>query len=131
MEELKNKTKFLSGFGNENMVEEFYLSKNTKLRPGVVLSENDEYYKIELGVPFLKKQDMRVELHKNILVVTGKRINQHAKTSEKSYKGIFHISDDVMKDKIESEFNDGLLTIKFPKNKIKKIHQTNVPGDRV
>jgi HSP20 family protein len=124
MENTKKKTQFLGGFGSENLVEEFYLEKNQKLRPGTVISENEDSYKIELGIPYMRKEDIQVEVAGKKLVVSGKRpIGDSKKVSERTYKGIFHISDDVRKDDIDVEFNDDLLTIIFPKRKIETSHE--------
>ncbi len=125
METVKNKTQFLDGFGSENLIEEFYLSKNQKLRPGTVLSENEDQYKIEVGVPFMRKNDMNIELMNDKLIITGNRPLEHSSRSkERNYKGIFHLPNDIKKDEINVSFNDGLLTVKFPKNKFKEQHQS-------
>ena len=120
MEHIKTKKQFLGGFGSENMVEEFFLTKHAKLRPGTIISENEDVYKIELGIPFLGEKDIEVELLDDTLIVSGegKMKEQNDTYKERIYKGVFHITDDVIKDRIEAKFNDGLLTIRFPKKKI-------------
>ncbi len=123
-EDVKKKSQFLSGFGSEDVIEEFYLKENQELRPGTILSENDEEYKLEIGVPFIREKDLKVKLQNDKLVVSAER-QTPKKTSGKvrTYKGIFHITNDIIKDKIDVNFNEGLLTIIFPKNKIKRKQQ--------
>jgi HSP20 family protein len=126
MENTKKKTQFLGGFGSENLVEEFYLEKNQKLRPGTVISENEDVYKVELGIPFMRKEDIQVEVSGEKLIVSANRPMDDAKNAkERTYKGIFHISEAVRKEGIDVKFNDGLLTLVFPKRKIVATHETS------
>lgn len=126
MENTKKKAQFLGGFGSENLVEEFYLEKNQKLRPGTVISENEDVYKVELGIPYMRKEDIQVEVSGEKLIISAKRpVGDSKKGSERTYKGIFHISEDVRKDDIKVKFNDGLLTIVFPKSRIEASHETS------
>jgi len=123
-EDIKSKSQFLSGFGSDDIIEEFYLKENQELRPGSILSENDEEYKLEIGVPFIREKDLKVKLENDRLVVSADRQTpKKASSKVRTYKGIFHITDDIIKDKIDVTFNYGLLTIIFPKNKIKRKHQ--------
>lgn len=132
MENVKKKSQFLSGFGSENLIEEFHLGKNQKLRPGSVISENNDVYKIELGIPFMREEDIHVELSSNKFIVNARRPIGHTKNGkERIYKGIFHISEDVQKEEINVKFKDGLLTIVFPKNKIKANHTTSFVRNRM
>ena len=118
-ERTSEKSGFLGGFGDENLVEEYYFSKNSKLRPSTVLSENDKLYKVEVGIPFMNKEDLQFDLFGERFVVTGKRKIDDGNGKERLYKAIFHIADDVDKEGIAAEFIDGLLTIRFPKQKIR------------
>lgn len=121
-EKTSEKSQFLGGFGDENLVEEYYFSKNNKLRPSTVLSENDKAYKVEVGIPFMSKEDLQFDIFQDRFVVTGKRKMNDPKNKERLYKAIFHIADDVNKEGIEADFNDGMLTIHFPKQKIRGEH---------
>lgn len=116
MDKAGDKTQFLGGFGSEDLVEEFYMEKNQDLRPGTIFSENDQEYKIELGVPFMRKEDMEVDLTQDKLIVEANRKIPKEQREKKHYKGIFHIADDVNKDGIAVDFNDGMLAVTFPKN---------------
>jgi HSP20 family molecular chaperone IbpA len=124
IEDVKTKSQLLSGFGNEDIIEEFYLKKNQKLRPGTIFSENDDEYKIEIGVPFIREEDLKVELLADSLIVRAQRqMPNDSNKNIRTYKGTFHISNDVKKDKIDVSFREGLLTVKFPKTKIRENQQ--------
>lgn len=119
MEKQTKGSPFLSGFGNENIIEEYYAGKKQNLTPGTILSESEEAYKIELGIPFLRKDDISVEYKNYRLVVKGHRSTPaDAKEDSKTYKGIFQVPQNVQTDKIYSAFKDDLLTVVLPKQKV-------------
>jgi HSP20 family protein len=120
MKTKKRGNQFLSGFGNNNIIDEFYVSDNKKLTPGTILSESDDAYKIELGIPYFRKQDVNLEYADNQLIVSGHRpMSTPTDKKTRSYKGVFEIPEDVISDKIEVHFNDGLLRVVLPKKHIK------------
>jgi HSP20 family protein len=119
MEKQTKGSPFLSGFGNENIIEEHYTGKSQNLTPGTILSESDEVYKIELGIPFLRKEDITVEFHNDRLIVKGHRSTPaEIKEDSKNYNGIFQVPQNVQTDKIYSIFKDDLLTVVLPKQKV-------------
>jgi len=106
---------FLSGFGNENFIEEFYMDRTDGLKPSTVLSENEEQYMLEVGLPFLEKEDIHLTLNGNELSISGKK-----KINEKKFLSVFFIPNDVRFNAITADFKDGLLTLTFPKTKVQK-----------
>jgi HSP20 family protein len=125
MAKLERGNHFLSGFGNENFIEEFYMDRTDGPKPSTILSQNDDAYKLEIGVPFLKEEDIKLRLVGNELTISGKKSTAKTELAEnkRNYIGVFYLPSDVKTDDISAHFEDGLLTVRLPKNKIdQKIH---------
>lgn len=117
MANLERGNHFMSGFGNENFLQEYYMDKGTGLKPGSILSENEHRYKLEIGIPFLDKEDIHLELMGNKLTISGTKSTESVPIdiSAREYVGVFYLPEDVKKDKISTHFEEGLLTIILPK----------------
>ena len=94
--------------------------------PKVDIIQNEKDMLIEAEIPGLSKEDVSVELEKNILTISG--VSRKDKSSGKSnyirreikrssFKRSFTISDSLNKEKIKADFKDGILNITIPKNK--------------
>jgi len=126
METKNNSRKFLSGFGNTDIIEDIYVGDIHKLRPGTIISENDFQYKIELGIPFMNKEDIKLAIEQNKLIIDGeKKINNSEARKHRKYKGIFQLPADVLVRDLELKFEQGLLTVLLPKQRIVKQFQNS------
>jgi HSP20 family protein len=126
MEKINKSRKFLSGFGNTNIIEDIYVGDMKKLSPGTIVSENDEQYKIELGIPFMNEKDVQVVVNNDKLIIDGeKRIRSSNERKKRKYKGIFELPADVLVRDLDVKFKQGLLNITLPKKRIVKQFQTS------
>lgn len=97
--------------------------------PRMDLAENDAAYLVELDLPGVAKEDIKIDLEDNRLMVRGERKEEEREEGEnylrmeRSY-GNFYRSfslPDVAKTKdIKAEFKDGVLKIRIPKSEEKK-----------
>jgi len=117
---------FLGGFANENIIKEYYAEKGAGLKPGTLLSENEDRYKLEIGIPFLNKKDIKLDLIGNKLTVVGNKPAEDIQQDvpQKKYIEVFFLPEDVKKNEIHARFEDGLLTISLPKKKIERVLQS-------
>jgi HSP20 family molecular chaperone IbpA len=53
--------------------------------------------------------------HDKLIVEDNRKIPKDHK-EKKHYKGIFHIANEVNKDGIAVDLNDGMMSVTFPKN---------------
>jgi HSP20 family protein len=95
--------------------------------PAVNIRENDTEFTIEVAVPGLKKDDIKVELHQNVLSIASEIKSEKDEKDEKgrwarrefnyqSFKRTFTLPEDgVDTERIEASHNDGVLTIRIPK----------------
>jgi HSP20 family protein len=95
--------------------------------PAVNIRENDTEFTIDVAVPGMKKDDIKVELNHNVLSISSETKTEKNEKDEKgrwarrefnyqSFKRTFTLPEDgVDAEKIEASHNDGVLTIRVPK----------------
>ena len=84
----------------------------------------EDYYEINVELPGVKTEDVDVSIEDNSLVVRGEKRYEHEETgrtyffSEREYGSFqrtFRLPPDADSDKIDAEFNDGILRLKIAK----------------
>lgn len=106
-------------FDNEWMV------KANATAPAINVIESDKDYKVEVAAPGMTKDDFTIHLSEdNELVITMEKKNENNQENKKYLRREFSYSkfqqslilpNDVEKDKISANVNDGVLTIDLPK----------------
>ncbi|GAB4453679.1 MAG: hypothetical protein OHK0036_16760 [Bacteroidia bacterium] len=92
--------------------------------PSANIKETEDAFQIELGVPGVKKEDIKVDLEDNVLTISSEQ--KEEKTEEKenytrrefnysSFSRSFTLPDIVDAEKITAEYKDGILNINIPK----------------
>ncbi|WP_319371933.1 Hsp20/alpha crystallin family protein [uncultured Ilyobacter sp.] len=93
--------------------------------PPVNVSEDDEKYQIEVSVPGIEKENIKVSRDKDMLTISYeqktsdeyKDKNYHRKEFQcQSFSRSFNMPPDVELEKIYSKHQDGILTIHLPKS---------------
>jgi HSP20 family protein len=106
--------------------------------PSCDLEETDANYLLKFDVPGMSKDNIKVELLNNQLVVSGERKEEATKETkyrhiEERYHGkfqrIFALPANSAIDKVEADYKDGVLRIAIPKTEIAKPRQIKV-GER-
>jgi HSP20 family protein len=92
--------------------------------PACDITEDDKAYMVKVELPEVKREDVKVTVDRGVLTIIGER------HSEKEEKGIkvhriersygkfersFALPEDVMPDKAEATFKEGMLNILLPK----------------
>ena len=92
--------------------------------PASDAAATDDAYIIEIDLPGVKKEDISVEHHGNMLVVKGHKYSSNQESgkayfySERSigaFQRSFKIPSDVNSDTIEATSKDGVLTLRLPR----------------
>lgn len=106
---------FNESFGNGEM---------RRFNPAVDISEDDQSFEIQVAVPGMKKKDFHVDLTEGRLTISGERRIEEKKEG-KNYHSIetqygafsrsFYLPDQVVSEKIEATYEDGVLKITLPK----------------
>ena len=103
--------------------------------PRVDIVEVNGTYELTADLPGLKKDDIKIEIHDNVLTLRGEKKLEEEK-KDKNYRlceryfgefvRTFTLPENVNKDGIEAEFKDGVLTVAIPKVEKPKPKQIEV-----
>lgn len=109
----------------QNDLNGFWGSDLQSLTPSVNIKENDVAFIIEVATPGMNKEDIQLQLEKDILTVsaqkqTEKQENESHKFLKKefsyhSFKRSFSVPESVDVSSIKAEYNNGVLSIALPK----------------
>jgi HSP20 family protein len=92
--------------------------------PAVDIQETEKEYLMKLEIPEVKKDDVKVTVQDNELMVTGERKLEKEEKGKKFHRieraygtfvRTFTVPTDADETKITAEFKDGLLLLKLPK----------------
>ena len=124
-----NRREFLpSNFSN--LFDQFFNDSFDRTRhidrfvPRVDIAENDKSFEVQLAAPGMKKEDFKIELNENNLVITGERKFENEK-NEKNFRRVetqygafsrsFRLPENVNVDKIKAAYKNGILNLEIPK----------------
>lgn len=107
------------------------LRKISTWRPAIELKQNDKDYKVKVQIPGVKKEDIHIDLSNDYMTIsaevkeekTTKGEDEKIHTSEFRYgKYCRTVSFDnpIKTDACVAEYNNGVLNITLPKQKIEK-----------
>jgi HSP20 family protein len=97
--------------------------------PAVDIEEDDKRYTITADLPDVKKEDLAVNIDDGVLSIAGERKHEEEKKGKTfhrierfhgSYQRSFRLPDDVIEDKLDAHFKNGVLKITLPKELSKK-----------
>lgn len=103
--------------------------------PAVNTREEEKAYIIEADLPGVDKESIKIDLHGNVLTISGERKDEREEDKEgyhlkESFFGKFQRSftlpEDVDSDKIDAKNKNGVLTITLPKAPPKDKKQISV-----
>jgi HSP20 family protein len=90
--------------------------------PAVNVSENQNEHIVSLAAPGLQKNDFNIDIEGNMLTISCEKEetkeDEHHTRREYNYSSFsrsFNLPEEVMKDKIEASYTDGVLKIILPK----------------
>lgn len=99
----------------------------------VDVHETDDSYKIHADLPGVKKDDIEINLHDNVLTVSAKKETEAEEKKkgrviwrERSSGAIsrsFSVSPGTTEEDISANFKDGVLTIEVPRRKAEEAKQ--------
>lgn len=109
------------------------LSTNSASVPAVNVKETNDAYELEVAAPGMSKEDFKVELDNNLLVISAHKEKEHEEQDEKgnfarrefnyqSFTRTFSLPERlVMGDQISAKYLDGILHISVPKTEEAKV----------
>lgn len=103
--------------------------------PVVDVTEDDNAYHVHMELPGMSKEDVKISFRDDVLMINGEK--KFEETEEKKnyhhyerrygkFQRAFRINSDVIIDKIDANFKDGVLNIDLPKAEIAKPKEIEV-----
>jgi HSP20 family protein len=92
--------------------------------PAVNVTDNKDNFQVSLAAPGLKKDDFRIDVDGNLLTISSEKEENKEDKTEKftrkeynysSFSRSFSLPDEVIKEKIDAEYKDGILKLTLPK----------------
>jgi HSP20 family protein len=126
LDDLQTRLSFL--FGKSPMTVNGGLKETMKMSqwsPLVDIVEDDKEYLIKAELPEVKKDDVKVMVHDNVLEMTGEREQMKEEKGKKfhrversygSFERSFALPEDADAAKLLAEFKDGVLKVHIPKS---------------
>ncbi|GAB3297600.1 Hsp20/alpha crystallin family protein [Hymenobacter humi] len=106
--------------------------------PQVDAYETDKGYQIEVALPGLKREDVKVDFQQGRLTISGERQFKNEQNDRRyhivessygSFQRSFQLPDTVEPRQIQANFEDGVLRVLVPKDEEKTMrHQIQVQG---
>jgi len=128
--ELKRGFDFLNSILDDFTNEQVNNSLQTPFKPAVNTRDGEYAYHIEADLPGMKKEDIKIELKDDTLVISGERnLKDEVKeddyykieSSFGSFSSSFTLPENIDSENIHAESKDGVLEITIPKLEKEKI----------
>ncbi|MBP7511407.1 MAG: Hsp20/alpha crystallin family protein [Bacteroidia bacterium] len=103
--------------------------RNVFFTPRVDVVENDTQFEVHVALPGLKKDEINIDVEKNVMTVSGERKMKNENKGEKfhmvenfygKFSRSFTLPENVDGTKIDAQFADGILAISLPKSEVKQ-----------
>jgi len=97
----------------------------TEWSPLVDITEDDKEYVVMAEIPEMKKEDIKINIHDDVLTVSGERKYEKEEKTKKyhrveraygSFMRSFTLPEDADGSKVNAEYKDGLLKVHLPKS---------------
>lgn len=90
-------------------------------KPATNISEDDDKFQLDIAVPGLEKKDIEINVEKDLLTIkyeNGKedQVNYtHREFGQHSFCRTFSLGEKIDMEKIEANYNNGVLNVTLPK----------------
>ncbi|TFG96404.1 MAG: Hsp20/alpha crystallin family protein [Calditrichales bacterium] len=103
--------------------------------PAVDILEDDSKYHVQMELPGLEKEDVKISFKDDVLIISGEKkaekdeSNKNYHHFERRYgkfERAFRVNSEIITDKIDATFKNGVLIIDLPKAEIAKPKEIEV-----
>lgn len=123
-----------------DIVDEFFNNASSSYRkdsfmPSVDISESDTQFEVSVVLPGLKKEDIKVDLDKGNLTISGERKFENGEegknfhrveTQYGKFNRSFYLPDTIDEESISAKYEDGILNITINKSEEKAKKQIEI-----
>ena len=99
--------------------------KENSLSPKIDISEDEKNFYLDMEIPGINKEDLKVTLTENRIIVKGERKNSHLENSGRKiismerifgkFTKTFTVNSDIERDSLKANYNNGVLSISIGK----------------
>lgn len=114
-----------SEFLNRDLFDTANMGFNDSTMPAVNIKETKDDFEVEVAAPGMKKDDFKIELDNNLLVISSEKEQKHEEQEGKeftrkefsyqSFRRSFTLPKTIEDKKIKAAYKDGVLSIRLPK----------------
>ncbi len=92
--------------------------------PAVNISENDQAYKLQLAVPGLQKEDFKISIENDTLIISAEQKTENTEKTERfsrkefsfsSFTRRFNLPENVNQQAIIAGYENGIMQVTLPK----------------
>ena len=96
----------------------------TVTKPAVNIIDSKDSFRIEVAAPGMNKNDFELSVNNDVLTIKAHKENSTEEKNERftrkefssqSFERSFTLNDEIEIEKIEAQYNDGILNITLPK----------------
>ena len=103
-------------------------------RPSAAIAENEGGYTLTMDLPGVSKDDVKIQLHKNVLTISGTRSfsrNEkdqlvHSEIPAGNFERSFRMTQSIDSEHIKTDLSNGVLTITLPKHENAKPREIKI-----
>jgi HSP20 family protein len=116
-------------FGNQK--KEKMERRNYDCSPSTNIMETNEDFKLQMAIPGVKKEDVKIDLEKNVLNITSEKTTEETTNENEKYTRrefvygtfcrSFTLPETIDTENINAEVKDGILTVVLPKKEETRI----------
>ena len=99
-------------------------TKNPNFMPRVEITEDRDNFYLNLEMPGIKKEDIKINIENNVLTIKGTKSQSYNKEENNlvmneryygEFSRSFNLSKDIKIENIDAQYNDGVLNLMLPK----------------
>ena len=110
-------------------------AQNGVWNPAVDISETDNAIQVTAEIPGMKKEDIKISIHNNVLVLKGEKKKEKEEKEENyhrieraygSFMRSFSLPTSVNASKVKAAYKDGILTVELSKKEEAKPNEISI-----
>lgn len=120
----------------QRIFNDFSSEMTNQFNPRIDIYEDDNNIYVDVEVPGLKKEDLKLSLQDNILTISGEKKDSPKEKNDKNYFRVersygsfqrsFTLPAEVNKDKTDAKFEDGILKISIEKSQPRQVSERTI-----
>ncbi|GAB1448265.1 MAG: Hsp20/alpha crystallin family protein [Bacteroidetes bacterium] len=109
--------------------------RNVFFTPRVDVVESESRFEIQMALPGIKKEEIKIDIEKNVLSISGERKLESEKKEEKyhlvenfygKFSRSFTLPENIDFENLSAELKEGILFVQIPKKEVKQNRSTVV-----